>query len=152
MNIKTKLFNPFLCASALIAGATATAQAQNQQGYILNDVIGKVCWVEAYTNSAATWTMTIKDGGKTVLVYQGKGVNFAPMKVIKGSARFTVRHGAIATFKSATGKAAIKVRNSVILDSTGDPAVFGSLFGGEDGGDDDWQDILANVTCLHHAG
>ncbi len=150
MSFTNKFFKLFAFAALLMVGLNGPAKSQ--EVYYLEVAIGKACWVEAYTNSAATWTMTVKDGDKTVLVYQGSGVNFAPMKVIKGSARFTVRNGATVTFKSATGKAAIKITNSTIASSNGDPAVFGSLIGGEDGSDDDWQDILANVTCLHHAG
>lgn len=150
MSPANKFFKLLACVTILVAGLNGSAKSQ--EVYYLEVAVGKACWVEAYTNSAATWTMTVKDGDKTVLVFQGSGVNFAPMKVIKGNPRFTVRNGATVTFKSATGKAAIKIKNSTIASSNGDPAVFASLIGGEDGGDDDWQDILANVTCLHHAG
>ena len=56
------------------------------------------------------------------------------------------------TLRYGSGKADIKVANYTIDSNRGDPAVFGTTFGGEDSTDDDWQDILANFTCLHHAG
>jgi len=96
--------------------------------------------------------MAITNGGKVAVVMKGRSTNFAPMKVVQGSARFVVKGGVIGKFKSATGKTYIKIRNVVIPSDNGDPAVFGHLIGGEDSTDDDWQDILANVTCLHHAG
>ena len=49
-------------------------------------------------------------------------------------------------------------RLSEVIDALSDSekpivaALFGTTFGGEDSTDDDWQDIIANVTCLHHAG
>ena len=40
----------------------------------------------------------------------------------------------------------------MIASDSGDPAVFHAIVRGEDGGDDDWQDLILNVTCLNHAG
>ena len=133
-------------------GLAGQASAKTGEVYYIEVAQGKACWIAAYTNSAANWTMTIKDAEATVAVFQGSGVNFAPMKVVQGNARVTVKNGLTATFKSSTGKAGIKIANHTINSDSGDPAVFGTSFGGEDGGDDDWQDLLANFTCLHHAG
>lgn len=142
----------FAAALAASACASTTASAATSQPFYVDVSIGKACWAAAYTNAGATWTMTVKDGNSVAAIFRGAGTNFAPMKVIKGSARFTVKSGITVTFQSGTGKADIKVVNYVIKSNSGDPAVFGTTFGGEDSSDDDWQDILANFTCLHHAG
>ena len=152
MTKKTRLL-PLIAIAALIGGPVASpALAQSSETLDIDVSQGKACWAEAYTNAGATWTMTLKDGDDTVAVFQGAGTNFAPMQVIEGSARFTVKSSITATFTSGTGMVDMQIVYSTINSPNGDPAVFGHLIGGEDSTDDDWQDILANITCLHHAG
>ncbi len=139
-------------AFAAALSLSTQAGAATSEPFDVDVSIGKACWVAAYTNAGATWTMTVKDGNSVAVVFRGAGTNFAPMKVIQGRARFNVKSGITVTFQSGTGKADIKVANYSINSNSGDPAVFGTTFGGEDSTDDDWQDILANFTCLHHAG
>jgi hypothetical protein len=123
---------------------------------IFDVAIGKACWIEGYTNSGATWTVTVTNGEAVALVLEGTGVNFAPMAVKQGSARFDVTGGVEAKFAATYGgnamDARVKFVNGSINSDSGDPAVFHTIVGGEDGGDDDWQDLILNVTCLHHAG
>jgi len=144
------LFN-YSCLT-VIGGLLMFGSAQAEVRLPIDASDGKACWVAAYTNSAAVWTLTILTGTATAVKMSGSGINFAPMKVIEGNARFTVKSGLEAIFDSSTGRTEVKLKASTIVNKKGDPAVFGNLFGGEDGTDDDWQDILVNVTCLHHSG
>ena len=136
-----------------LAFGVLTPMVANADNSIAIDVaIGKACWVEAYSNSAATWTMTVTNGDATAAVFSGSGVNFSQMPVVQGSARFDVTGRVVATFASTINKAEVKAAATTINGDSGVPAVFHTLIGGEDGGDDDWQDILASFTCLHNAG
>ncbi|MDJ0630618.1 MAG: hypothetical protein QNJ44_20345 [Rhodobacter sp.] len=140
-------------AAAVLASAPhAAAEATG----VFDVDIGKACWFAGYTNSAAVWTVTVKDGDDIVLVLEGSGVNFAPMNVAQGNARFDVKSGVSASFKATYGGSAlngrVKFMNGLIPSDSGDPALFHTTVGGEDSTDDDWQDLVLNVTCLHHAG
>lgn len=137
---------------SLLAALPVNAQAT---GLFTVD-IGKACWVEGYTNTGATWTVTLTNGESTPLVLEGTGVNFAAMTVKQGSARFDVAGGVIGAFEATYGgnpmNARVKFNNGALLSDSGDPVLFHTIVGGEDGDDDDWQDLILNVTCLHHAG
>lgn len=135
-----------------VFGLTSGAAMAAETHVVIDAVIGKACWIEGYTNTSITWTVTVKDGDTTAAELQGSGVNFNQMAVTKGNARFDVSYGVVLEVSNNSGRADLKIANPMIMADHGGPAVFGALVGGEDGGDDDWQDLLLNVTCLHNAG
>ncbi|EBA04159.1 hypothetical protein RB2150_06648 [Rhodobacterales bacterium HTCC2150] len=146
MNIK----NIAIIASiAMGLGTTAMADGST---FEVDSSQGKTCWVHAYTNSSATWTMIVTDGDTPIAEFQGSGVDFNPMPAAKGLEHFVVKEGIHVDFSSSTGKADVRAAAHMIPDDNGGPAVFGTAFGGEDGSDDDWQDILAVFTCLNNVG
>ena len=144
--------------TALLGGVfaiAATPEAKAEASGFINVSIGKACWVEGYTNAAATWTVKIRNGDSVALVLEGSGTNFAPMTVTQGSRRFDVTGGVVAEVSADYGgpmDVRLKFGNHTIASDSGDPALFHTVIGGEDGADDDWQDLILNVTCLHHAG
>jgi len=152
----TNIKRSTMAAFAIIAASASVSQAADQTSGAFDVSIGKACWVEGYTNTGATWTVTIKNGDATAVVLEGTGENFAQLPVTQGSARFDVSGEVVGTFQATYGgnamNARVKFSNGLIPSDSGDPAVFHALVGGEDGGDDDWQDMILNVTCLNHAG
>jgi len=140
---------------ALGLGPTGTAAVAQVEGYF-DVAVGKACWVAGYTNSAATWEAAFMNDDQPALVLRGAGTNFAPMQVVSGSARFDaegeVKAAFKATYQGAEMNARVRFSNATINGDNGDPALFHTVVGGEDSTDDDWQDMIVNVTCLHHAG
>ena len=138
-------------STAFVAGFCGAAFADGST-FNVDSSKGKTCWVHAYTNSSATWTMIVSDGETPIAEFQGTGVDFTPIAAAKGVEHFKANDGVSVAFSSSTGKADVRAAAHMIPDDNGGPAVFGTAFGGEDGSDDDWQDILAVFTCLNNVG
>jgi len=145
-------YKTFFVAASLAMTMTTSAALGQDNVYVVDSSEGKDCWVEAYTNSSATWTMIVSDGDDPIAEFQGTGTDFVSMPAVKGPAKFVAKLGISVTFQSSTGKADIKAVGNIIPTDNNGPAVFGTAFGGEDGSDDDWQDVLAVFMCLNKAG
>ncbi|MEM7427123.1 MAG: fucose-binding lectin II [Pseudomonadota bacterium] len=130
-----------------IAATTAAFSAQsscNGNVCTIPVINGAKCALSAYTNAADTWNMSAAQGGSTFNEQSGSGENDTPMKWTSGNAVFTAGGDTITVTFSANGNTNVKMRtNSGFADGTSS-----AIMNGEDGADTDYNDVIANVTCI----
>lgn len=145
----------FLTAAFAATAFLGAGQAHADATGIFDAALGQTCWVQAYTNTAAIWTVNITSGENEVVVLHGSGEDFIPMNAISGNTRFVASDGVRAEFSAVYQQdldARVKFENVAVNDDSGQPVAFHTLVAGEDGSDGDWQDLLLNMTCLRKPG
>lgn len=141
-------------ATAFALGAAATIAANSAafaaQSSCTNNVCtipvikGAKCALSAYTNAADTWTMSASQGGSVFNTQSGSGEKDTPMKWDSGSGVFTASDTTVSITFKANGNANVTVRtNSGFAQGTSS-----AIMNGEDGADTDFNDVIANVTCI----
>lgn len=108
---------------------------------------GAKCALSAYTNAADTWTMTISQapGVEPFNTQEGTGEDNTPMKWTSGNAVFTAEGEYVyLAFSASNGGKLVEMHTgSGFAEGTSS-----AIMNGEDGGDQDFNDVIANVTCI----
>ena len=141
-----------LVSFALVGSVNTTiaAEAQCDGSMCAIPVIqGAKCALSAYTNAADTWSMSASmssDGSSPFNTQSGSGEDNTPMKWTSGNAVFEAEGEYVyITFTAQNGGESLDIHTgSGFADGTSS-----AIMNGEDGADEDFNDVIANVTCIN---
>ncbi len=112
------------------------------------------CSVSGFTNTEAKWRIELVRGPakEIVVVLEGEGLDRQPLDVVEGQARFIgtsfVSLVSTVTLNGAPIDSRFQSVGGTISNAEGEPSVIMSVIGGEDGSDNDWQDMVLTLTCV----
>ncbi len=145
-----------ICKAAIVGlfalagtSSTALASASACSGATCKVPVipGAKCVIAAYTNAGFTWTLSasVSDtGSPTFNTQKGSGENDTPMKWTSGNGVFKTNSEWIYINYTANGGTNLKM-------NTGSGFAEGTsaaIMNGEDGQDNDYNDVLVNVSCV----
>jgi len=144
--VKSATLGAFVAVT--MASSAMAAQSSCKGAMCAIPVIpGAKCALSAYTNAAFTWTMAISnnpDGSDPFNTQEGAGENDTPMKWTSGNAVF--KPGGEYVYISFTANGGTKLK--MMTGSGFAEGTSSAIMNGEDGQDNDFNDVIANVTCV----